>query len=240
MGYLTDVLDRLQWCKGQLSAQSVSSENRAIQGMGHYARTPEEFAQIASQTYTDYSDGFCGAVCSLGVLDVAMGNLLLHSETDYEQKTTRDEKWFDWVLTRWMIRLSQSVFEEWYTSYYSSDDDVQKWTLTDLGLKPSIVTWNDNQSTTRDDVYAFMGVLQNEYTVNKLLLLSRLSPAQKREKFRLFGEMHPREVIEIPDEQNYYAKATYNWDKIEFDEDAIMAIVRELMPVQTAIFEVAR
>ena len=232
MGKLLDVMDRVRWCRGQLSASSVKPNDFYTQSVGHYATTIQEYIQIGGRH--DYEGNLCGAACSVGIIHMAMGNLLQHDDVQYSGRQGRGEQWFKWALTKWALQISQYVFKEWYKHNY---DQAARERLGYLQKEPSIIEWNDNEVTKRDDVYKFMSILEQDLTLIKLFKLAELTPPAQRLKFAVFQEMHPLKETKkgstgVDSEGNEYethVKYFYNWD--EFTNDDIMLIARELMPV---------
>ena len=219
MGKLLNVMDKVRWCRGQLSAESVNHKDYYMNSVGHYATTMEEYVTIGGQVSRfDGQGNLCGAACSLGIIHMAMGNLLEHDDGRYSWNNERDDKWFKWALTKWAVQISQFVFQAWYKLNYDLETRQRLGYAYDT---PSIIEWNDNEATKRDDVYKFMSILEQDLTLVKLFKLAELTPPAQRVKFELFKEMHPLEKI---------ADCQYSWD--ELTNDDVMLIARELMPVQ--------
>ena len=227
----TDVLEKMQWCRGTLSAQTVNATDFYQGSVPHYATTLAEYQQIQHTIGNPLGNGpeYCGAVWSLGVIQVGMGNLTLFDDAKFDYKKERNEDWFKWALTKWAMAVSQDVFRHWWDNEFTSEEKMSQAHGTS---NPSIVEWNDANTTTREQVYKFMEVLQQDITLQKLVKLSELTMPELRVKFALFQELYEKielaSVAEIVTNYGDTPRLFWNWDIFTVDDLNILA--RDLMP----------
>ena len=237
MGILIDTLDRYKWAKGALACVTVNKNNRVIEDIRHYARTAQEAVQHRLELADAEVNKTCGGVCALGAIDVAMGNFRTHNDTQFYETTSSDdwrglqgEEWFKWVLTQWAWNLANCYFAHWIRAKwdtatferYHMEQCNQKNEHGDWIEKPSIIIFNDHDSTTQAEVYEFFVDLQMDYSMRKLFALGNLTPPQKRIKYELF-----RELMQEP---KWQKKLGGDWNQIQQDEDLMHEVIGYLMP----------